>query len=151
MTTIERLWEGLELPLADALHFADGHSYAVALDPTAPSGFSVLSRLDLDEMREEDPSSVSSVSSVSLVSSVDGRAVVDLGEEGLLWGGEGSYGSEGFLARLTAGRKLIWAMFFTESNPFERIRLSGSVATFRSTSGVAITVDIDDPRTPPHP
>ncbi|XIE77154.1 hypothetical protein AB6O49_00205 [Streptomyces sp. SBR177] len=145
MTMIECLWEDLELPLVDALHFADGRSYAVALDRATPSGFSVLSRLDLDEMREEDPSSVSSVSSV------DGRAVVDLGEEGLLWGGEGSYGSEGFLARLTAGRKLIWAMFFTESNPFERIRLSGSVATFRSTSGVAITVDIDDPRTPPHP
>ncbi|MFF8599926.1 hypothetical protein ACF065_25815 [Streptomyces sp. NPDC015232] len=148
MTMIECLWEDLELPLVDALHFADGRSYALALDPATPSGFSVLSRLDLDEMREEDPSSAFSVPSVS---SVDGRAVVDLGEKGLLWGGEGAYGSEGFIARLTAARKLIWAMFFTESNPFERIQLSGSVATFRSTSGVAITVDIDDPRTPPHP
>ncbi|MFF9849420.1 hypothetical protein [Streptomyces litmocidini] len=140
MTTIERLWEDYELPLADALHYADGHSYDVALDSTAPSGFSVLSPFDLDEMLEDDP---------SWVSSVDGRAVADLGERGLLWGGEGSYGSDGFLARLTADRKLIWAMFFTESNPFDRIRLSGDVAAFSSTSGVEIAVDIDDPRIPP--
>ncbi|MET9935812.1 MULTISPECIES: hypothetical protein [unclassified Streptomyces] len=71
---------------------------------------------------------------------------MDLGERGLLWGGEGSYGSEGFLARLTADRALIRAMFFRESNPFDRIRPSGNAATFSSTSGVEITVDIGDPR-----
>ncbi|MEU2248896.1 hypothetical protein [Streptomyces sp. NPDC019224] len=139
MTTIERLWEDYELPVADALHYADGRSYEVALDSTTPSGFSVLSPFDLDEMMEEDP---------FWVSSVDGLAVVDLGEKGLLWGGEGSMGADGFLARLTADRKLIWAMFFSESNPFTRIRLSGKVATFRSTAEFELTVDIDDPRNP---
>ncbi|MFE9791199.1 hypothetical protein ACFYRL_05610 [Streptomyces goshikiensis] len=38
-------------------------------------------------------------------------------------------------------------MFFTESNPFDRIRLSGNVAAFSSTSGFEIELDIDDPRT----
>ncbi|MDQ1009505.1 hypothetical protein QFZ82_003990 [Streptomyces sp. V4I23] len=139
MTTIERLWEDFELPIKDALHYADGHSYDVAPDPAAPSGFMVLAPFDLDEMLECDP---------SWVSSVDGLAAVDLGEKGLLWGGEGSYGSEGFIARLTVERALIWAMFFMESNPFDRIQLSGNVATFSSTSGFEIAVDIDDPRTP---
>lgn len=142
MITIERLWEDFELPIKDALHYADGRSYDVALDSAAPSGFTVLSPFDLDEMLEGDP---------SWVSSVDGLAAVDLGEKGLLWGGEGSYGSEGFIARLTADRALIWAMFFTESNPFDRIQLSGNVATFSSTSGFEIAVDIDDPRTPAPP
>ncbi|MEU9010963.1 hypothetical protein AB0D12_14510 [Streptomyces sp. NPDC048479] len=139
MTAIERLWEDFELPIRDALHFADGHSYDVALDPDAPSGFTVLAPFDLDEMLESDP---------SWKSSVDGLAAVDLGRKGLLWGGEGSYGSEGFIARLTVDRALIWAIFFVESNPFDRIQLSNNVATFSSTSGVEITVDIDDPRTP---
>lgn len=96
----------------------------------------VLAPFDLEEMLEIDP---------SWVSSVDGLVAVDLGSKGLLWGGEGSYGSEGFIARLTADRSLIWAILFTESNPFDRIRLSGNVATFTSTAGFEITVDIDDP------
>ncbi|MFD9717932.1 hypothetical protein [Streptomyces sp. NPDC059076] len=139
MTDIERLWEEFELPIKDALHFGDGHSYSVALDPAVPGGFTVLAPFDLNEMLESDP---------SWVSSVDGISAVDLGEKGLLWGGEGSYGSEGFIARLTVERALIWAMFFTESNPFDRIHLSGNVATFSSTSGFGIAVDIDDPRNP---
>ncbi|MFC9293056.1 hypothetical protein ACFTWH_01060 [Streptomyces sp. NPDC057011] len=139
MTTIEGLWEDFELPIKDALHYADGHSYDVALDRAAPMGFTVLAPFDLNEMLAGDP---------SWVSSVDGLAAVDLGDRGLLWGGEGSYGSEGFVARLTVDRALVWAMFFMESNPFDRIQLSGNIATFSSTSGVEIAVDIDDPRIP---
>ncbi|GGW40896.1 hypothetical protein [Streptomyces xantholiticus] len=139
MAAIERLWEDFDLPVRDSLHFADGHSCDVALDSDAPSGLRVLAPFDLDETLESDP---------SLVSSVDGLAAVDLGRKGLLWGGEGSYGSEGFIARLTVDRALMWAIFFMESNPFDRIRLSNNVATFSSTSGTEITVDIDDPRTP---
>ncbi|WP_128984058.1 hypothetical protein [Streptomyces roseicoloratus] len=139
MTAIERLWEEWELPVKDALHFADGRSYDVALDAAAPCGFSVLSPFALDEVREDDP---------SRVSSVDGLAAVDLRERGFLWGGEGPYGSEGFIARLTPDRALTWAMFFAASNPLDRIRLSGDVATFSSTAGFTIAVDIDDPRNP---
>ncbi|MFI5637318.1 hypothetical protein ACIA8H_07805 [Streptomyces goshikiensis] len=139
MTAIESLWGDFELPIRDALHYANGHSYDVALDSAAPTGFTVLAPFDLDEILEGDP---------LWVSSVDGLAAVDLGGKGLLWGGEGSHGSEGFIARLTVDRALIWAMFFTESNPFDRIRLSGNVATFSSTSGLEIELDINDPRTP---
>ncbi|MFG3347599.1 hypothetical protein ACGF1Z_21325 [Streptomyces sp. NPDC048018] len=142
MTVIERLWEKYELPVQDALHYADGRSYDLALDPAAPSGFSVLSPFALDEGLLDDP---------SRVSSVDGLAAVDLGERGLLWGGESSYGSEGFIARLTPDRALIWAMFFAASNPFDRMRLSGGIAAFRSTAGFAIAVDVDDPRNPALP
>ncbi|MFI6553897.1 hypothetical protein ACWGBY_02490 [Streptomyces griseus] len=137
MTDIERLWEDFQLPIRDALHFADGDSCDVALDSGVPSGLRVLSPFDLAEILESDP---------SWVSSVDGLVAVDLGSRGLLWGGEGSYGSEGFIARLTGERTLSWAIFFSESNPFDRIQLAGNVATFSSTSGLEIAVDIDDPR-----
>ncbi|ROQ68704.1 hypothetical protein EDD93_3180 [Streptomyces sp. 840.1] len=46
MTAVERLWAGHGLPVADALHDAEGRSDGVALDVTAPSGFSVLSPFD---------------------------------------------------------------------------------------------------------
>lgn len=45
---MERLWEDFGLPIKDALHYADGHSYDVALDPAAPRGFTVLDRLAAD-------------------------------------------------------------------------------------------------------
>ncbi|MFF8269577.1 hypothetical protein ACF059_19620 [Streptomyces sp. NPDC016562] len=138
MTAIERLWEDFQLPIRDALHRADGRSYDINLDSDAPSGFRVLAPFDLDEMLDRDP---------SWATSVDGLVAADLGSKGLLWGGEGSYGSEGFIARLTVDRALTWAILFTESNPFDRIQLSGNTATFGSTSGVEITVDIDDPGT----
>ncbi|MFE9804127.1 hypothetical protein ACFYP6_35710 [Streptomyces goshikiensis] len=138
MTTIELLWEDFQLPVRDALYFADGRSCEVDLVSGVPSGVRVLAPFDLDEMLESDP---------SWVSSVDELVAADLGSKGLLWGGEGSYGSEGFIARLTVDRALIWAMFFTESNPFDRIQLSGNVATFSSTSGFKIMVDIDEPGT----
>lgn len=137
MTMIERLWEDFQLPIRDALHFADGGSCDVALDSGVPSGLKVLAPFDLDEILESDP---------SWVSSVDGLVAVDLGSKGVLWGGEGSYGSEGFIARLTVDRALIWAIFFMESNPFDRIGLSGNMATFSSTLGFEVAVDIDDPR-----
>ncbi|MGW8487028.1 hypothetical protein [Streptomyces sp. NPDC055886] len=137
MTTIERLWEDFQLPVRDALHFADGNSCDVAIDSYMPSGLKVLAPFDLDETLERDP---------PWVSAVDGLVTVGLGSKGLLWGGEGSYGSEGFIARLTVERALVWAIFFTESNPFDRIQLSGNLATFSSTSGFEVTVDIDDPR-----
>ncbi|MFJ2822951.1 hypothetical protein ACIO7M_17815 [Streptomyces toxytricini] len=82
------------------------------------------------------------------MSSVDGLAAVGLGGRGLLWAGEGSYGSEGFIARLTPDRNLTWAMFFTDSNPFTRIHLAGGTATFASTSGTRRTVHIEDPALP---
>ncbi|MFE3932838.1 hypothetical protein ACFXPJ_03295 [Streptomyces goshikiensis] len=138
VTAIELLWEDFQLPVRDALYFADGRSCEVDLDSGVPGGVRVLAPFDLDERLERDP---------SWVSSVDGLVAVDLGSKGLLWGGEGSYGSQGFIARLTVDRALIWAMFFTESNPFDRIHLSGRMATFSSTSGFKVTVDIDEPGT----
>ncbi|MGW1180850.1 hypothetical protein ACWD7Y_25485 [Streptomyces drozdowiczii] len=140
MTVIERLWEeDYQLPIEDALHFADGRSYEVALISGAPARLAVLEPFDLDAMLAENP---------AWVSSVDGRAVADLGDRGLLWGGEGSYGSEGFIVRLTTDRKLIWAIFFAESNPFTRIRVLGNVAIFYSSAEFELAVDIDDPRNP---
>ncbi|MEU8824017.1 hypothetical protein [Streptomyces sp. NPDC048636] len=137
MTSITELWKDFELPLRDALHFPDGSSYDIALDPETPSGLTVLAPLDLNALLAEDP---------SWTSSVDGLIEVDLREMGLLWGGEGSHGSEGFVCRLTAQRALMWAIFFMDSNPFDQIQLTNNVATFTSTSVVNIRVDIDDPR-----
>ncbi|PZT72903.1 hypothetical protein DNK56_06090 [Streptomyces sp. AC1-42W] len=131
--------EDYGLPAEDGLYFADGRAYDVALAPGTPARLTVLDPFDVDAILADDP---------SWVTSVDGLASVGLGDGGFLWGGEGTMGADGFVARLTADRKLVWAVFFADSNPFDRIRVSGNVATFHSTAGFELAVDIDDPRNP---
>jgi hypothetical protein len=136
MSAIERLWSRYELPDLDALHFADGRSYDVDMDAGAPGGMKVEEQFDLDEFLVEEP---------ECVVRVDGNTVVRLPGGGVLWGGEGTHGSNGFCARLNADLTLVWAVFFQDSNPFREVRLTGDVAVFASTSGVSISLDINDP------
>ncbi|MEV0094292.1 hypothetical protein [Streptomyces sp. NPDC050738] len=136
MSTIELLWSRYELPTLDALHFADGRSYDVDLDAGEPGGMKVAEQFDLDGFLDEEPEGVTQV---------DGQKAVPLSDGGVLWGGEGAHGSNGFCARLNADLTLVWAVFFQDSNPFTDIRISGDVAVFASTSGVSIAVHIDDP------
>ncbi|MEU1664511.1 hypothetical protein ABZ547_13010 [Streptomyces sparsogenes] len=139
MRDLERLWQDFRLPIRDALHLASGDSYDVTLASDEPSGWKVLAPFDVSEMLAREP---------DWTSSVDGLISVELEQGGFLWGGDGSYGSEGFVARLAPDRSLIWAIFFMESNPFEEVQLFDEIAAFTSTSGIKVTVDIDDPRKP---
>ncbi|WBB60140.1 hypothetical protein O7599_32155 [Streptomyces sp. WMMC500] len=137
MSVIEDLWSEFRLPIRNALYFRDGVSYEVVIDPDSPSGLRVLQSFDLADYVASDP---------DWTSEVDGLTSMEREDGDLLWAGDGSYGSEGFVARLRGDRTLVWAIFLTDSNPFTEIRTSGRGATFLSTSGVRITLDVDDPR-----
>lgn len=137
LSAIERLWADYRLPELDGLHFPDGRSYEVFLDADAASGMRFGGSFDLEAVLAEDP---------DWVTDIGRNRSVPLADGGFLWGGEGvSHGSYGFCARLHADRTLVWAFFFEDSNPFADIRVSGNTAVFQSTSGISITVDIDDP------
>lgn len=136
VNALKRIWESHRLPIRDALHLREGGSYDISLDTGVPRGMKILSPFDLEGAVQENP---------SWTSEVDGLRSVSLPGGGFLWAGEGSYGSEGFFARLTAEYSLTWAVFFAESNPFTEIQLIGRKARFESTANVEITLDIDDP------
>lgn len=59
--------------------------------------------------------------------------------------GEGSYGSEGFFGRLDHHKNLLWVVYIEGSNPFVDVSVGGTAATFISSSGVSITVDLETP------
>ncbi|WP_411122213.1 hypothetical protein [Streptomyces sp. x-19] len=137
MSIIEGLWADYCLPDVDGLYFSDGRSYEVSLDADATNGMRFGDSFDLEAVLAEDP---------DWVTDIGKNRSVPLADGGFLWGGEGvSHGSYGFCGRLRADNTLVWALFFEESNPFTEIQVSGSTAVFRSTSGVSITVDIEDP------
>ncbi|WP_328779974.1 hypothetical protein OHQ89_14440 [Streptomyces canus] len=135
MTVIERLWQEYELPAVDGLYFADGRAYEVSVSPTEPV-LRIDETLDVDQLLSEEP---------DLVARVDGLSIHELADGDVLWAGEGSYGSDGFFGRVHSDRGLVWAVFLEEADPFRTIEVSGRKATFTSTSGLTITVDIDDP------
>lgn len=138
MSKIEDLWAKEEVPVDNALHFADGRSYDVRIDSESPRGMSILEEFDLEERLAIAP---------DWVSVVDGLKI-DLEDGGALWHGDGDNGSEGFFARTHGDGSLDWVVFFTASNPFSEAVVSGDFATFRSTAGAVITVDINDPMRP---
>ncbi|MFF9023778.1 hypothetical protein [Streptomyces eurythermus] len=141
MMLIERLWQEYELPAVDGLYFADGRAYEVSVSRTSRV-LRVNEALDVEQLLTEEP---------ELVARVDGLSTHELAGGDMLWAGEGSYGSDGFFGRVRSDRSLVWAVFLEEADPFRAIEVSGREATFTSTSGVVITVDIDDPsatRTP---
>jgi hypothetical protein len=131
-TPIVALWREGRLPIEDGVFFADGRSYAVEV---ADGRLVVVEELDLAEVLAEDP---------DWVTSIDITRETPL-PDGLLCAGEGSHGSEGFFARLDAARGLVWVCYLSESNPFSEVAVDGGTATVTSTSGVAVTVDLDAP------
>jgi hypothetical protein len=137
MSATEALWEQQKLPIKDGLYMVSGESVAVELDSSTASGIIFESHFDLDAMLRDDP---------ECVTTLDVAREIDLKGNGRLCCGEGSYGSEGFFARTGSDGGLMWAMYFEGSNPFVSISQRAGRATFLSTSGVKITVDVDDPR-----
>ena len=133
MTTLSRLWSRQELPIHDGLYLADGRAWSVELDPEAPGGLRVTEPFDVDAYLAEDPDWVTSF---AISKEVDLPA-----DAGRLCCGEGSWGSEGILGRLSPSKEPVWAVYLERSNPIVDIELRGTLALFRSSSDVRISID----------
>ncbi|MFC7216835.1 hypothetical protein ACFQLX_01405 [Streptomyces polyrhachis] len=85
--------------MRDALHFSgDGGSYDVQLDASTLGGLRTLDRSDLLTALDEPP---------GWQTSVGGLAQLPLEGGDVLWGGEGAYGSDGFVARVRPDESLV--------------------------------------------
>lgn len=132
MTDIVTLWRAGQLPIEDGVFYADGRSYAVDV---VDGDLVVAEEFDLGLLLAEDP---------------DWLTTIDITREagaspGSVCGGEGSHGSEGFFARLNADGGLVWVCYLSEANPVDTLVVSNGKLTVTTTSGVSITVDVDDP------
>ena len=71
--------------------------------------------------------------------------VAPLPDGGSLTCGEGALGSFGFFARRDARGDVVWAVMLTVSNPFVRIDVDGTTATFTNNLGRSLSIDLTDP------
>ncbi|GAA2411048.1 hypothetical protein GCM10010420_44880 [Streptomyces glaucosporus] len=132
-SAISRLWSEGRLPVRDGAYDATGRAWDVVVDPAAPGGLLIADEFSLDAFLDARP---------DWVTAVDPTVEEQVGRGGgFLCCGEGSYGSEGFIARLDPRRKLLWAVYLEDSDPFVSIDLRNDTARFRSSSGVTVTVD----------
>jgi hypothetical protein len=59
--------------------------------------------------------------------------------------GEGSMGADGFFARLDRHGVPVWVAFMTHSNPFQQVRVDGTVATFINNLDRSVAIDLNLP------
>jgi hypothetical protein len=145
MSRITELWLAGERPAWDGLYRADGSARDAEVDSAALSWFDLGPPFDLDAALAEDPGWVTSADHHP-----QGFARLPDGS-GYVCCGDGAHGSEGFFARLDVDRNLVWLVSLSQSNPFERATVAGSLATFTNNLGNSITIDLTDPDFAPVP
>ncbi|WP_146228094.1 hypothetical protein [Micromonospora sp. S4605] len=136
-STITRLWLADNLPIRGGLYRADGSTRAVRLDTSMPGGLALLQPFDLEAWLLANPEWQTCIITTIELPLPDGS--------GYLCCGEGSYGSEGFFARLDQNKTLVWVVYLEDSNPFVDAAIHGPHSTIRSSSGLSISVDLTSP------
>jgi len=134
---ITDLWLSGKLPGWDGLYRADGSAWAARIDDSVPNGFVLMAPLGLTAMLRDSPEWVTEYDITTE------RQLPDC--SGYLCCGEAAHGSEGFFARLDAGRDLVWVAYFEDSNPFVEIAFEGNRAVVTSNLGRPVLIDLDDP------
>ncbi|EAM8245442.1 hypothetical protein CLL99_003417, partial [Salmonella enterica subsp. enterica serovar Thompson] len=60
--------------------------------------------------------------------------------------GEGSYGSEGFVAYLDENKNLVWVLYSEESNPFINVsEYIPDIIIVESSSNIRLKININNP------
>jgi hypothetical protein len=133
MSSIEQLLYGRTAPCIDGLFRAHGTSRRASVDGPALSRFELGPPLEIGEQNEYD------------ILEIDPAASAELPDHGTVCCGEGVLGSDGFFARADAAGNPIWVVVLTNSNPFVRVHVSGTIATITNNLGNSLIVDLIDP------
>ncbi|MFF9340587.1 MULTISPECIES: hypothetical protein [unclassified Streptomyces] len=138
MSRITALWEAGLVPAREGLYRADGTARDVEVDSAGLSRFALGDPFDPDASLAGDPEGVTDYD-------IHPECVAALPDgSGYVCGGDGPHGSQGFVARLDAERRLVWVVPMSDSNPFERVEVQGTTARFFNNLGHSIAVDLTD-------
>lgn len=71
---------------------------------------------------------------------------IEINNEYIVFGGEGGMGNEGFIACTDCSNNFLWALFFTDSNPFYKIELVNNEIHAFSSYDLVYKIDLKDPK-----
>lgn len=139
---VQQRWRGKMCPITDAIMHGDGRMALYGLPDLGATKLPLQARPDV----------VSTVTkwiqdhgdNWAWVNQLCSVPIPDRGFRVLA--GEGSYGGDGFVAACNASDgALVWAAFFTESNPFVEVSSDGSHVLAVSNLGTVWRFSLDDP------
>jgi hypothetical protein len=139
MSGIQKLWEQNYLPTKSGLYYQNGSAIEIVVryypQPTLKKG----AEFDGDEfIKKYCEDEVTTVDST--------KELVLLNNKGRIAIGEGSYGSEGFIAYVDDSGSLNWVFYFEESNPIiQAVEFVEGYLHVTSSAGVYMGIPIDDP------
>ncbi|BCJ68331.1 hypothetical protein [Polymorphospora rubra] len=137
MSRTAELWRQGCVPAVSGHYRADGLAHVVDVDGAQLSYFRVRERFDVDALLAAHPENLAEIDETARLALPDGS--------GSLICGAGAHGSEGFFARVCGQEELVWVVFLLHGNPFERIGVSGSTATFSNNLDRSVDVDLRQP------
>jgi hypothetical protein len=137
MAKIVELWNKEELPIKDGVYFSNGKSIAISISIYPDLVIEKGAEFDLEDFLNEDPEEITNID-VMQKTAVNDKYQCVLGE--------GSYGSEGFIAYLTTEGNLEWVMYFEQSNPFVKVvKLSNDIIEVESSANYKLIIDVNEP------
>jgi len=136
---ITKLWEQELLPIKDAIYFSTGESCSCKIATYPSPSIEIGEKFSLEDFHATHKNDVCHI---------DIFKEIPLNNGGYCCVGEGSYGSEGFIAYLDKDKNLIWVIYSESSNPFIDVtQANDKTISARSTTNVKITIDLENPQT----
>jgi len=130
------LWEKDMLPIKDAIYFSDGRSFSCKITSCPTQKIELGDKFDVNEF----------INNIDEITNIDGIKEIKLSNSGYCSVGDGSYGSEGFIACLGKGRNLIWVLYSEKSNPFINVREDPvNTIVAESSSGFRLKINLNNP------
>lgn len=137
MSKIIELWNKEELPIKDGVYFSNGKSISLSMKFYPNLLIEKGDPFNLISFLKEESDNVTCIDIMKIIMMSDGYQC---------FLGEGSYGSEGFIAYITPERYLEWVMYFENSNPFiNAIELSNKCIEVESSANYKIVIQLNNP------
>lgn len=137
MSKIVELWNEEKLPIKDGIYFSNGVSISLSIEFHPDLLIEKGNSFDLVSFLKDEPDCVTYIDITQKIRMSDGYQC---------FLGEGSYGSEGFIAYITADGHLKWVMYFENSNPFiNAVELSNKIIEIESSGNYKLVIDLKNP------
>ncbi|EJI3495537.1 hypothetical protein NEU90_002889 [Salmonella enterica] len=137
MKNIIQLWEDNLLPIKDAIYFSNGRSFLCKIMDYPTLHIERNGEFDFSAFFEKNKDEVTDI---------DKFREIKLANNCYCCVGEGSYGSEGFVAYLDENKNLVWVLYSEESNPFINVsEYIPDIIIVESSSNIRLKININNP------
>ncbi len=137
MKNIIQLWEDNLLPIKDAIYFSNGRSFLCKIMDYPTLHIERNGEFDFSAFYEKNKDEVPDI---------DKFREIKLANNCYFCVGEGSYGSEGFVAYLDENKNLVWVLYSEESNPFINVsEYIPDIIIVESSSNIRLKININNP------